>query len=140
MDTPTGDIIWVLRQDGDTAVRIEVTLDGLTQTEFTLKYENTTNCTGEPLLGGAPNLYAQGLTRGTTVYYAPAAFLDPVTIQSSSRSPIIPGACTGAGDTFIEPNICCTVPTNPFPDDNLGPARMIDLSHLVAPFHAEVQE
>lgn len=64
MDTPTGDIIWVLRQGEDTAVRIEVTLEGLTQSELTLKYENTTDCDGEALLGGAPNLICTGADSG----------------------------------------------------------------------------
>jgi len=133
---------FVLRQDIDTAVAFEVTVAGLVQNDQIGFDFESNDCTGQKLLGSKfgreGGLFADGIIRGTTVYYEPEAFLPPLTTHSSSRSPTTEEMCIQDNEFFIMPDTCCAV--RDAGASNLGPARMFDLSDLVPPFHVEVQE
>jgi len=141
VESAVGGASLVLRQDVDTAVRFEVTEAGLNETSLTLNYEST-NCIGPELMSpAAPNLSADGINRGTTVYYAPSGGA-MFTIRSQSVSPIQEIDCpVTANRFFIPPNICCDAIHGPGGEvQEKVPASMIDLSNLVPPFQAEVRE
>jgi len=130
----------VSRQDMDTAVLFEVSEVGLTATHLTLFHEST-DCSGPELMEllelGSPGLFVNAAARATTLYYSPTAVASVIT-RTVSFSPKTVNSCVESDEFFIPPNICC------FEDGgnlrNVGPPRMIDLSDLVPPFHAEVQE
>jgi len=92
VESAVGGASLVLRQDVDTAVRFEVTEAGLNETSLTLNYEST-NCIGPELMSpAAPNLSADGINRGTTVYYAPsggAMLYDPSPCHRSKKSTVL---------------------------------------------------
>ena len=130
----------VSRQDMDTAVLFEVSEVGLTETHLTLFHEST-DCSGPELMDllelGSPGVFENAAARATTLYYSPTAVASVIT-RTFSNSPETVNSCVEIGEFFIPPNICCHEDSGAL--RNVGPARMIDLSDLVAPFHAEVQE
>jgi uncharacterized OB-fold protein len=80
------------------------------------------------------------MTRKAVFYYPPVSG-STVTIRSSSESPIKAQDCPSPPFIFMPPRACCRDIGGPgFFTDVLGPTQMVDLSHLVPPFHLEVLE
>jgi hypothetical protein len=124
----------VLRQVGEIAVEFPVTKAGLIQEGLGL-YHESTDCSGPALMAASTEelLLVRGWVRGTTVYYPPSS--GSIKPNSVSFTPISAADCWSV---FIPPNICCDVAGNV--PAIYGPPGTINLSHLVSPFHVEVQE
>lgn len=127
---------WVLRQVGSSAVRFMANEAGLIKSEVRTLDHESTDCSGPTFTSPDQEevlaLVKRGLVRGTTVHYVSGPSV-VATIRSSSEVP-----ATSCGETFIPPNICCH-------SSGVGavlrnPMDTLDLSHLVPPFHIEVQE
>ena len=111
------------------------------ETSLTLFHEST-DCSGPAFLEiRSPGLFVNAAARATTLYYGPTADASVFT-RTFSFSPDTVNSCVESDEFFIPPNICCVEdsPSQGGALRNLGPVHMLDLSDLVPPFHAEVQE
>ncbi|MBI3247317.1 MAG: hypothetical protein HYZ50_12505 [Deltaproteobacteria bacterium] len=129
----------VLRQVGPASVRFAATLAGLSETSTNLEHEST-DCSGPGFRDFPPESVLQltrsGVVRGSKVYYVSGP-PRMAAIRSWSESPIQEEHCSGSLG-FIPPDICCyDIGYGPYLRSPMGE---LDLSHLVPPFHVEVQE
>lgn len=130
---------YVVRQVGAIGVFFRVKESGWLEEGLTIEHASA-DCSDAGFFS-YPNDYLlvkSGLIRGTTGFFssAPATM---ATLASTSHSPVQQTDCPNSSlRFFIPPDICCEK-TGPISALRY-PAQTIDLSHLVPPFHVEVQE